>query len=37
MIPVSAVERILFTVVATILGVGLILAIRKANLVTRKP
>jgi len=36
MIPVSAVERILFTVVATILGVGLILALRKTNLLTRK-
>jgi len=36
MIPVSAVERILFTVVATILGVGLILALRRANLLTRK-
>jgi len=36
MIPVSAIERILFTVVATILGVGLILALRRANLLTRK-
>ncbi len=36
MIPVSAIERILFTVVATIIGVGLILALRKANLLTRK-
>lgn len=36
MIPVSAVERILFTIVATILGVGLILAVRRANLLTRK-
>ncbi len=35
MIPVSAIERVLFTIVATILGVGLILAIRRANLVTR--
>lgn len=35
MIPVSAIERVLFTVVAAILGVGLILAIRRANLVTR--
>ena len=37
MIPVSALERILFTVVATILGVGLILALRRVNVSTRKP
>lgn len=36
MIPVSAIERITFTIVATILGVGLILALRRANLLTRK-
>ena len=36
MIPVSAVERILFTLVATILGVGLILALKRANLLPRK-
>ncbi|MCW4052990.1 MAG: hypothetical protein NWE78_07280 [Candidatus Bathyarchaeota archaeon] len=36
MIPVSALERIAFTIVAAILGVGLILAIRRANLLTRK-
>jgi hypothetical protein len=36
MIPVSAVERIMFTVVATILGVGIVLAIRRANPLTRK-
>jgi len=36
MIPVSALERITFTIVAAILGVGLILAIRRANLLTRK-
>ncbi|MDH5482133.1 MAG: ECF transporter S component [Candidatus Bathyarchaeota archaeon] len=36
MIPVSTIERILFTIVATILGVGLILALRRANLLTRK-
>jgi len=36
MIPVSAAERLMFTLVATILGVGLILAIRRANLPTRK-
>lgn len=36
MIPVSAIERILFTVVATIVGVGLILALKRANLLTRK-
>jgi len=36
MIPVSAIERILFTVVATILGVGLILALRRGNLLTRE-
>jgi hypothetical protein len=35
-IPVSAIERISFTVIATIIGVGLILALRKANLLTRK-
>jgi hypothetical protein len=36
MIPVSAIERILFTVVAAVIGVGLILALRKANLLTRR-
>ncbi len=36
MIPVSAVERILFTIVAIIIGMGLILALRKTNLLTRK-
>lgn len=36
MIPVSAVERILFTIVATIIGIGLIHALRRANLSTRK-
>ncbi len=36
MIPVSAIERMLFTVVATIIGVGLVLALRKANLLARK-
>jgi len=36
MIPVSAVERLMFTLVATILGVGLVLAIRRANLLTRR-
>jgi len=36
MIPVSAIERILFTIVAVIIGVGLILALKKANLLTRK-
>lgn len=36
MIPVSAAERIMFTVVATILGVGLILAVRRANLLPRR-
>jgi len=35
MIPVSAIERIIFTAIATILGVGLVLALRKANLFTR--
>lgn len=35
MIPVSAIERVLFTIVAVILGVGLILAVRRANLLTR--
>ena len=35
MLPVSIVERIIFTAIATILGVGLILALRKANLLTR--
>ena len=37
MIPVSAVERILFTMIATIIGIGLIHALHKANLLTRKP
>jgi hypothetical protein len=36
MVPVSTVERILFTIVATIIGMGLILALRKTNLLTRK-
>lgn len=36
MIPVSALERILFAIVATIIGIGLILALRRANLTTRK-
>ena len=36
MIPVSAVERILLTIVATIIGIGLVLALRRANLLTRK-
>lgn len=36
MIPVSAVERVLFTIVATIIGIGLILALRRTNLLTRK-
>jgi len=36
MIPVSAVERLVFTLIATITGVGLVLAIRRANLSTRR-
>jgi uncharacterized membrane protein len=36
MIPVSALERVLFTAVAVTIGVGLILALRRANLSTRK-
>jgi len=36
MIPVSALERTVFTIVATIIGIGLILALRRANLTTRK-
>jgi hypothetical protein len=36
MIPVSAFERILLTVVASILGVGLLLALLRSNLLTRK-
>ncbi len=36
MIPVSAIERISFTIIATILGVGLILALRRTNLLIRK-
>jgi hypothetical protein len=36
MIPVSALERMLFTIVAVIIGIGLILALRKANLLTRR-
>lgn len=35
MIPVSAIERIIFTAIATILGVGLVLALRRANLFPR--
>jgi hypothetical protein len=35
-IPISAIERISFTIIATIVGVGLILALREANLLTRK-
>lgn len=37
MIPVSTVERILLTVVATVFGVGLVLALRRTNLFPRKP
>jgi len=37
MIPVSIIERMIFTAIATILGVGLVLALRKANLFPRKP
>jgi uncharacterized membrane protein len=36
MVPVSIIERIIFTAIATILGVGLILALRKTNLFPRK-
>jgi hypothetical protein len=36
MIPTSTVERLLFTVIATILGVGLVLALRRANLTVRR-
>lgn len=36
MIPVSTIERIIFAAIATILGVGLVLALRKANLFSRK-
>lgn len=36
MIPVSFIERIIFTAIAAILGVGLILALWKANLFPRK-
>ena len=36
MIPISALERILFTLVATIIGIGLILALRRANLLAQK-
>jgi uncharacterized membrane protein len=36
MIPVSALERVLFTAIAMTIGVGLILALRRANLSTRK-
>jgi hypothetical protein len=36
MLPVSMAERISLTAIATILGVGLILALKRANLLTRK-
>jgi len=36
MIPVSAAERILLTVIATIFGVGLLMALYKAGLLSRK-
>jgi len=36
MVPISALERVMFTVIAIIVGVGLILALRRANLLTRK-
>ncbi len=36
MIPVSIIERVVFTAIATIIGVGLVLALRKANLFPRK-
>jgi len=36
MVPVSVIERIIFTAIATIFGVGLILALRRANLFPRK-
>jgi len=36
MIPVSVLERILFTIVATIIGIGLLQAVRRTNLLTRK-
>ncbi len=35
-LPVSVVERIVFTAIATIFGVGLVLALRRAGLVPRK-
>ena len=36
MVPVSILERTLFTIIATIVGIGLIMALRRANLSTRK-
>ncbi|MFP3985201.1 MAG: ECF transporter S component [Candidatus Bathyarchaeia archaeon] len=36
MLPVSIIERMIFTAIATIFGVGLTLALRKANLFPRK-
>jgi len=37
MIPISAIERILFTVIATLFGAGLVLALYRARLLPRKP
>jgi len=36
MIPVSAAERLLMTVIATIFGVGLLMALYRAGLLSRK-
>jgi hypothetical protein len=36
LIPVSTVERLLLTVIGTILGVGLVLTLRRTNLFPRK-
>jgi hypothetical protein len=36
LLPVSVVERLVFTAIATVFGVGLILALRRAGLFPRK-
>jgi hypothetical protein len=36
MVPVSAAERLLMTVIATIIGVGLLMALHRAGLISRK-
>jgi hypothetical protein len=36
-LPISVVERLVFTAIATVFGVGLILALRRSGLLDRKP